>query len=144
MNVGNKWLIPLILLMSSCSAQWHLKTAIKKDPTIVKQKVITVVDTVVTEPIVVRDTVTLSKIDTVEVVKDKFRVKIMRSFDTLIIDGGCEADTIYKTIEVPVETVVYKEREKWYHKVYEASFYILVITLIALIAFLSISKRLRF
>ena len=68
----------------------------------------------------------------------------MRSFDTLIIDGGCEADTIYKTIEVPVETVVYKEREKWYHKVYEASFYILVITLIALIAFLSISKRLRF
>lgn len=144
MNVGNKWLIPLILLMSSCSAQWHLKTAIKKDPTIVKQKVITVVDTVVTEPIVVRDTVTLSKIDTVEIVKDKFRVKIMRSFDTLIIDGGCEADTIYKTIEVPVDTVVYQEREKWYHKVYEASFYILVITLIALIAFLSVSKRLRF
>lgn len=89
----------------------------------------TVTDTVVTDPIVVRDTVTMSEIDTIEIVKDKFRVKIVRSYDTLLIDGGCDADTIIRTIEVPIERVVYQERDRWYDKVYRWSFIILLCVL---------------
>lgn len=66
----------------------------------------TVTDTVVTEPIVVKDTVTLSQVDTVEIVKDRFRVKIVRSYDTLMIDGGCDADTIIRTVTVSVPQLV--------------------------------------
>jgi hypothetical protein len=62
-------------------------------------------DTVVTEPIVVRDTTILKQRDTIEIVKDKFRLKIVRSFDTLMIDGGCDADTIYREIKVAVPQV---------------------------------------
>ena len=117
------------LILSGCSPEWLLKQAIKKDPTLLKTKTITVTDTVVTEPIVVRDTVTMSQVDTVEIVKDKFRVKIMRSYDTLIIDGGCDGDTIVRTVEVPVEQVVYKEE----HKIFRWSFYLWV--LVAVVAF---------
>lgn len=115
-------LLFVTLILSGCSPEWLLKQAIKKDPTLLKTKTITVMDTVVTEPIVVKDTVIISQVDTVEIVKDKFRVKIMRSYDTLIIDGGCNADTIFRTIEVPIERVVYQERERWYQKVYRWSF----------------------
>lgn len=118
------------LILSGCSPEWLLKQAIKKDPTLLKTKTIIVTDTVVTEPIAVRDTVTMSQVDTVEIVKDKFRVKIMRSYDTLIIDGGCDSDTIVRTIQVPVEQVVYKEE----HKIFRWSFYLWV--LVAVVAFI--------
>lgn len=122
-------LLFVTLILSGCSPEWLLTQAIKKDPTLLKTKTITVTDTVVTEPIVVRDTVTMSQVDTVEIVKDKFRVKIMRSYDTLIIDGGCDSDTIVRTVEVPVEQVVYKEE----HKIFRWSFYLWV--LVAVVAF---------
>lgn len=135
-------LITLIftLLLQGCSAQWHLQRAVKKDPSILVTKIVTVTDTVVTEPVVVKDTLTLSKVDTVEIIKDKFHLKIVRSYDTLMIDGGCDSDTILRTIEVPIETVVYQERDKWYHKVQEASLWVLIVLIIALIVRSSIDK----
>lgn len=123
-------LLFVTLILSGCSPEWLLKQAIKKDPTLLKTKTIIVTDTVVTEPIAVRDTVTMSQVDTVEIVKDKFRVKIMRSYDTLIIDGGCDSDTIVRTVQVPVEQVVYKEE----HKIFRWSFYLWV--LVAVVAFI--------
>lgn len=122
-------LLFVTLILSGCSPEWLLKQAIKKDPTLLTTKTMTVTDTVVTDPIVVRDTVTMSQVDTVEIVKDKFRVKIMRSYDTLIIDGGCDSDTIIRTIEVVVPQVVYKEE----HKIFRWSFYLWV--LVAFVAF---------
>jgi hypothetical protein len=96
----------LALLLTGCSADWHLRKALKKDPSLLTTKTITVMDTVVTEPIVVRDTTILRQRDTIEIVKDRFRLKIVRSFDTLMIDGGCDADTIYREIKVAVPQVV--------------------------------------
>lgn len=103
----------LIILTTSCSSNWHLKKALQKDPTMLVQDTIIVKDTVVTDPTVVLDTVTISKIDTVEIVKNNFRVKIMRSFDTLIIDGGCDADTVFRNIEVPYTKIEYKAATKY-------------------------------
>lgn len=95
----------LALLLTGCSAEWHLRKALRKDPSLLTTKTVTVMDTVVTEPIVVRDTTILKERDTIEIVKDRFRVKIVRSFDTLMIDGGCDADTIYREIKVAVPQV---------------------------------------
>lgn len=99
-------LLFVTLLLSGCSAEWHLSRAVKKNPDLIKPTTMTVTDTVVTEPIVVKDTVTLSQVDTVEIVKDRFRVKIVRSYDTLMIDGGCDADTIIRTVTVSVPQLV--------------------------------------
>jgi len=120
-------LVLLVFIFSSCSAQWHLKKAIKKDPLILVKDTVIVTDTLITEPTVVQDTLTISEVDTVEIVKNNFKVKIVRSYDTLIVDGGCEADTIVRKIEVPVEKVVYHEHDKWYHKMYRGSFWILLL-----------------
>lgn len=105
--------LSLIILTTSCSSKWHLQKAIQKDPTMLVQDTIVVKDTVVTKPTAVLDTVIISKIDTIEIVKNNFRVKIMRSFDTLIIDGGCESDTVFRNIEVPYTKIEYKAATKY-------------------------------
>ena len=129
-----------ILILSGCSAEWHLSKAVMKDPTILKTKTMIVTDTVVTDPIVVKDTVTISQVDTVEIVKDKFRVKIMRSYDTLIIDGGCDSDTIVRTVEVQVPVVEYRDGGGFWSKVYEGSFYVLII-FITIATLVSVIRR---
>lgn len=121
--------MPIILLLSSCSAEWHLSRAIKKNPELLTTQMMTVTDTVVIEPIVVKDTVIVSQVDTIELIKDKFHLKIVRSYDTLMIEGGCDADTIFKTIEVPVRQVVFKSEEKWYQKIYRYTFLMVLIAI---------------
>jgi len=131
----------VILILSGCSAEWHLSKAVYKNPSILKPKTMIVTDTVVTDPIVVRDTVTTSQVDTVEIVKDKFRVKIMRSYDTLIIDGGCDSDTIVRTVRVEVPVVEYKERNGILDSMHRGSFYVLLFGILVFIVKDLINKR---
>ena len=98
-------------------------------------------DTVVTEPIVVRDTVTTSKVDTIEIVKDKFRLKIIRNYDTLIIDGGCDADTIVRTVYVDAPYVMGSESRL--QRVQRYTFWGLLSLLLTSIAILVIRKSLK-
>ena len=136
-----RYILPLlILILSGCSAEWHLSKAVKKNPSLLKERITSVTDTVVVEPIAVRDTVTLSKVDTVEIVKDRFRVKIMRSYDTLIIDGGCDADTIVRTISVQVPQLVVGETE--FQRIQRYTFWGLVSLLLIAIALIIIRKSL--
>jgi len=121
-----KWLVKLILvgLLSSCSAQWHLKRAIKKDPTIVKQDTAVVVDTVVTPPVTLTDTITLAQRDTITLVKDRLKVKIIRTLDTIRVDAVCESDTIVSIVEVPYDKIIYVEQKTLLQKIQELAFYI--------------------
>ena len=130
------------LLLIGCSPEWHIQKAIRKNPELLKQTTMIVTDTVVTDPIVVKDTVIISQVDTVEIVKDKFRVKIMRSYDTLIIDGGCDADTIIRTVSIEVPVVEYRENDAFFDKIYETSFYILIIGITVLTIRSAIRKHL--
>ena len=131
----------LICLTTGCSTQWHLKRAIKKDPTILVQDTVIVKDTVVTDPTVVLDTVTISKVDTIEIVKNNFRVKIMRSFDTLIIDGGCDADTVVRTVRVDVPQIVFSESRL--QRVQRYTFWGLLSLLLIALGLLTIRKSIK-
>ena len=134
-----RYILPLlILILSGCSAEWHLSKAVKKNPSLLKERITSVTDTVVVEPIAVRDTVTLSKVDTVEIVKDRFRVKIMRSYDTLIIDGGCDSDTVVRTITVSVPQLV--SGESGFQRVQRYTFWGLVSLLLIGIVILVVRK----
>ena len=137
------WYTPLfvILILSGCSAEWHLSKAVKKNPQLLKPTTMIVTDTVVTEPIVVRDTVTTSKVDTIEIVKDRFRVKIMRNYDTLIIDGGCDSDTIIRTVTVSVPQLV--SQESGFQRVQRYTFWGLVTLLLIAIAILVVRKSVK-
>lgn len=98
----------------------------------------TVTDTVVVPPVELRDTVRLKEIDTVTLVKDKFYVRIVRSYDTLMIDGGCDADTIIRVVEVGVPQIISKESTM--QRVQKYTFWSLVSLLIIAIALIVIRK----
>ena len=121
-----KWLVKLILVLSltSCSAQWHLKKAVQKDPMILKKDTLVVQDTFVVPPVVLKDTVTLKQHDTITITKDRLRVKIVKVNDTLIIDAKCDSDTIVRTIEVPYDKIVYVEKQSIWDKIKSLAIYI--------------------
>ncbi len=127
-------LLTMSVLLSSCGAQWHLKKAIKKDPSILRRDTVVVTDTIVTAPVSVRDTITLQQRDTITITKDRLKVNIVRSFDTITVDAMCEADTIIHLVEVPVPSLVMKDSDRWYNKVYKFSFYLLLLLLSFVVA----------
>ena len=108
--------LAILLLLSSCSAQWHLKKAIAKDPTILSEGVVIerVIDTVeVITPELRVDTLHRFSTDTVTTYVD--RVKIRTKVDTIdrtvYVDVVCPADTIYVPYEYE-KTVVQPRVEK--------------------------------
>ena len=113
-----KWLgrLTLLLLLTSCSAQWHLKKAVRKDPTILEKDTLVVTDTVVSPPVAITDTVTLKQHDTITLVKDRLKVKIVKVNDTITIDAICDSDTIISVVEVPYEKIVYVEKATLWDK----------------------------
>ena len=108
-----KWLVKLILLSSlmSCSAQWHLKKAVQKDPLILQKDTLVVTNTVVTPPVAITDTVTLKQHDTIVIQKDRLKVQLVKVNDTITINAECASDTIVTTIEVPYEKIVYVQQK---------------------------------
>ena len=115
--------------MTSCSAQWHLATAIKKDPTILEKDTLVVTDTVVTPPVAITDTVTLKQHDTITLVKDRLKVKIVKVNDTITINAECASDTIITTIEVPYEKIVYVKEKTLWQKIQSLAFYFALVLL---------------
>jgi hypothetical protein len=115
-----KWLAKLMLVLSltSCSAQWHLKKAVQKDPTILEKDTLVVTDTVVTQPVAITDTVTLRQHDTITLVKEKLRVQLVKVNDTITINATCDSDTIISVIEVPYEKIVYVEQKSFMDRLY--------------------------
>ena len=105
--------LAIIALLSSCSADWHLRKAIAKDPTILLDgRVIEYhTDTIlVAIPELQVDTVHRWSVDTVTTYVDK--VKIRTKVDTVnryvYVDVLCPADTVY--VEHTTERTVLNPR----------------------------------
>ena len=120
-----KWLVKLtlVLLLTSCSAQWHLKKAVHKDPTVLKKDTLVVTDTVVSPPVAITDTVIMKQHDTITLVKDRLRVNIVKVNDTITIDAICDSDTIISIVEVPYDKIVYVEKESLWDKIKNLAIY---------------------
>jgi hypothetical protein len=101
----------LIVALTGCSANWHLKRAIAKDPTILTTQVIHDTITVVTPELRV-DTVHQFSSDTVTTIVD--RVKIRTKVDTInrtvFVDVTCPGDTIYVPYEKTINTIKYERK----------------------------------
>jgi len=104
--------IAILVLLTSCSADWHLQRAIKKDPTIVQPQTIIIDTIVVTESHAIHDTFVSTEYDTM-VVEDSFvYTQIIRERDVIKVYTKCKGDTIRITKSVNVPQVIYKERTK--------------------------------
>ena len=110
-------IISLICLvaLTSCSASFHLRRAIEKDPTIIQPEIVQVVDTVIITPLERTETTFVAlPIDTITIEKERLRIKIRRIHDTLRVEGECRSDTITitETIELP-PVIKYEDRPWW-------------------------------
>ncbi len=112
-----RFIFVVCILLSGCSANWHLTRAIKKDPSIITRDTVTTVDTVWN---VIESVDTLIQVknrtDTVVFWKDSIYVKYHYNVrDSLIyLEVDCpDCPEVTKTNEVT--KVVYREM-KWYQK----------------------------
>lgn len=110
----------LLILFTSCSpfiskelrrknrCNRKLERVTKKCPELLSKDTIYLnFDTTIVTKEVRVDTLVSTKFDTLEIIKDKFHLKLIKTTDTLIINGGCDADTVYidKIIKVPYTKV---------------------------------------
>jgi len=105
------WIITVALLLQSCGAQWHLKRAIAKDPTIVQERTEILDTIVITQEKLVRDTIVLKRIDTTAIERNGVRIEIRRIHDTIQVQAECLSDTIRIVKEIKVPKIVYKEKK---------------------------------
>lgn len=113
-------LIALILVLSSCSLEHRMEKKFRRAERKIEKLTIrypkliqkdTLYDTIqVTTAAIEVDTLFKAEDgDTVVVHQDRLRIKYYRQNDTVYISGTCAADTIYKTVSIPVEQVVVRK-----------------------------------
>ena len=107
-----RWIliIPAVAVMALCSASYHLKRAIAKDPSIVKPTAVRFDTIVVTKERKVTDTIVMNDVDTITIERDLVRVRLVRSYDTLMVEGTCLPDTIRIDVIREIPQVVQPRR----------------------------------
>jgi hypothetical protein len=106
----------LSIFFASCSAQWHLKQAVKKNPSIITEKVIRQVDTlIIRDSVKVEHTFTTKSIDTIIIDNEHFKSTIYRYHDTIKLVQILKGDTIRITKKVVIPVV---QNETKYQKAF--------------------------
>ena len=105
--------IAILLLLTGCSANWHMKRAIAKNPSIVDTSLVIKFDTtIITESVEYRDTFVTKSIDTIIINNGKSTTKIIRHHDTIRVDQIIRGDTIVINKQIRVPQVIYQEAAK--------------------------------
>lgn len=105
-------IIVLLVMLTGCSAEWHLKKAIKKDPSLIQTSVHTIDTIVIRDSVAFTDTFVSKTIDTLTIEKEGVKTIVYRNHDVIRIKTIVKPDTIriQKTIRIP--QVYYEERFK--------------------------------
>jgi hypothetical protein len=129
-------LLILIILLSSCSAEWHLKKAIKKDPEIVSNILIYKYDTLWTNSIRLKDSVSIDFRDSVLITNDTIVIKLKKTANNNIsVDAKVVPYPIYRKV-TQYKTVI-KQKEKKF----ESFFWQIVLATIVVIGSLRIINK---
>lgn len=94
------------VFFGSCSANWHLKQAVKKNPNIITEKVIRTVDTlIIRDSVKIENTFVTKSVDTIVIDNEHFKSTIYRYHDTIKLVQILKGDTIKITKKVVVPVV---------------------------------------
>jgi hypothetical protein len=103
----------LAIVLSGCSAQWHIKRAIAKDPSILTEKIITIFDTIIVKEGFQRiDTFVTKEVDTLLIREKGVNTQIIRFKDRLIVKTEVKNDTIRIIKAIKDYQLIYKEKPK--------------------------------
>jgi len=112
-----RWLI-ITLLLSGCSAQWHMKKACKKDPVLCQPQRVLVLDTIVyTDTLEFYEEYFMEVHDTVIIDTGSIIVKIIREHDIIKTYIKQRPDTIRitKSVTMPPQIVYTESWFKWWY-----------------------------
>jgi len=103
-------LIVILVMLTGCSAEWHLKKAIKKNPSLIQPSVHTIDTIVIRDSFEFSDTFVTKTTDTITIEKEGVQTIVYRDHDIIKVRTIVKPDTIriQKTIQVP--QVMYHER----------------------------------
>ena len=103
----------LLVMLTGCSAEYHLKQAIKKNPAMAQISVYGIDTVFVRDSVSITDTFTTKTIDTITIEKDGVKTIVYRNHDVIRVHTVVKADTIRytKTIQLPPQ-IKYTERVK--------------------------------
>ena len=106
-----RWLTiaTLTLLLYGCSAQWHLRQAIRKDPSIQKITVVKKDTVIITEQRTLVDTLELFK-DTV-IYRDRVKLDIKYVDKFIQVEAECPSDTVVVTKTVTSTQIEKKDKK---------------------------------
>ena len=107
--------IILFFVMTGCSAQWHVKRAVLKDPSILDYKEVRLDTVIVTKPVQMTDTFTLREYDTIVNRVNGIEYKIIRRVDTFNLDIKCPPDTVRIEVVKNVPQIKYQPLS-WYNR----------------------------
>jgi hypothetical protein len=107
-----------ILLFTSCSATWHLKRAIKKDPSLLKGgDTVLVHDTqIVTKEKILVDSFVTTEYDTITLEDSFVYTQVIRKDNVIKVYTKCKSDTVRITTKIPFKlppTISYKDDPFW-------------------------------
>jgi uncharacterized protein (DUF111 family) len=120
----------IVLLLSSCSAQWHIKQACKKQPDLCAPDTFTITDTIkVNDSLYFEKIVVTKEIDTITIDTGGIRVKIIRDKDIIRTIITQEPKTIIRTKTITTKPrIVYKDEDyPWWLVILAAILFILLI-----------------
>jgi len=102
-----------MIFFTGCSAEWHLKKAIQKNPAMAQTSTHTIDTLFVRDSVTITDTFTTKSIDTITIEKDGVKTIVYRNHDVIRVKTIVKADTIRytKTITLPAQ-IKYTERIK--------------------------------
>lgn len=100
------WFLIIVGTLVSCSPQRRLERLIDHHPELLMSDTIPFRDTIIRLPVRVDTAFTMtSLIDTVKIVRDRLEVSLIRISDTIRLKAACRADTIIRTLRIPVERI---------------------------------------
>lgn len=104
--------IVILVMLTGCSAEWHLKKAIKKNPSLIQPSVHTIDTIVIRDSFEFSDTFVTKTTDTITIEKEGVKTIVYRDHDIIKVRTIVKPDTIriQKTIRVP--QIYYEERFK--------------------------------
>lgn len=117
------------LLLTGCSAQWHLKRAIAKDPSVITERIVERWDTIKVPPIRIVDTLEIpSDGDSSVIDNDTVRVVITRYKDKFVVKTEVKERLVphYVRVECPPQLNV---KPSWFQRAKDITLYLLLVIL---------------
>ncbi len=103
----------LIGLISSCSAEWHMRKAIQKDPDIIDTRIVYKFDTLWTNSVRLRDSVSIDFKDSVVITNDTITIKLTKiAKNKLRVDAEVKPYRIYRKI-TQYRTIIRSDKSRF-------------------------------